>query len=114
MAVGKVWVYAETDAEKVNTATLELLTKAREIGATVEAIYAGKNPIDAVAASVGEYGATKLHVDRRRRRFARSGRGGGDRRARGVGAAGRDPRRAVVRRPRCAGAACRCGSTSPC
>ncbi len=62
MAVGKVWVYAETDAEKVNTPTLELLTKARELGTTVEAIYAGKNPIDAVAASVGEYGATKLHV----------------------------------------------------
>ncbi len=32
MAVGKVWVYAETDTEKVTTATLELLTKAREIG----------------------------------------------------------------------------------
>ena len=62
MAVNKVWVYAETDAEKVTTATLELLTKAREIGGTVEAIYAGKNPTDAVAASVGEYGATKLHV----------------------------------------------------
>jgi electron transfer flavoprotein alpha subunit len=62
MAVDKVWVYAETDAEKVTTPTLELLTKAREIGSTVEAIYAGKNPIEAVAASVGEYGATKLHV----------------------------------------------------
>jgi electron transfer flavoprotein alpha subunit len=62
VAVNKVWVYAETDAEKVTTATLELLTKAREIGGTVEAIYAGKNPIDAVAASVGEYGATKLYV----------------------------------------------------
>jgi electron transfer flavoprotein alpha subunit len=60
VAVDKVWVYAETDSEKVTTATLELLTKAREIGGTVEAIYAGKNPIDAVAASVGEYGATKL------------------------------------------------------
>ena len=62
MPVGKVWVYAETDEEKVTTATLELLTKAREIGGTVEAIYAGKNPTDAVAAQVGEYGATKLHV----------------------------------------------------
>jgi electron transfer flavoprotein alpha subunit len=62
MAVGKVWVYAETDAEKVTTATLELLTRAREIGGTVEAIYAGKNAADAVAAEVGQYGATKLHV----------------------------------------------------
>jgi electron transfer flavoprotein alpha subunit len=62
MAVGKVWVYAETDTEKVTTATLELLTKAREIGSVVEAVYAGKNPADAVAAAVGEYGATKLYV----------------------------------------------------
>jgi electron transfer flavoprotein alpha subunit len=60
--VDKVWVYAETDTEGVTTATLELLTKAREIGTAVEAIYAGKNPTDAVAATVGEYGATKLHV----------------------------------------------------
>jgi electron transfer flavoprotein alpha subunit len=62
MALNKVWVYAETDAEKVTTATLELLTKAREIGGTVEAVYAGASPTDVVAAQVGEYGATKLHV----------------------------------------------------
>jgi len=62
MAVGKVWVYAETDTEKVTTATLELLTKARELGDTVEAVYAGKTAPDAVAATVGEYGATKLYV----------------------------------------------------
>jgi electron transfer flavoprotein alpha subunit len=60
--VDKIWVYAETDTEKVTTATLELLTKAREIGDTVEAIYAGKNDAAAVAAEVGAYGATKLHV----------------------------------------------------
>ena len=61
MAVGKVWVYAEVGDGKVTGATLELLTKAREIGSTVEAIYAGGDA-DAVAATVGEYGATKLHV----------------------------------------------------
>jgi electron transfer flavoprotein alpha subunit len=61
MAVGKVWVFAEADGDKVTTATLELLTKAREIGGTVEAIYAGTSG-DAIAAAVGEYGATKLHV----------------------------------------------------
>jgi len=59
---GTVWVYAETDAEKVTTATLELLTKARELGDTVEAVYAGLGEASAVAASVGAYGATKLYV----------------------------------------------------
>ena len=58
----KVWVYAETTDEKVSSATLELLTKAREIGSSVEAIYAGSGDAAAVAASVGAYGATKLHV----------------------------------------------------
>jgi electron transfer flavoprotein alpha subunit len=61
MPVNKVWVYAEADDDKVTTATLELLTKAREIGSTVEAIYAGTSG-DAIAAKVGEYGATKLHA----------------------------------------------------
>jgi electron transfer flavoprotein alpha subunit len=58
----KVWVYAETTDGKVNSATLELLTKAREIGSEVEAIYAGTGDTDAIAASVGSYGATKLHL----------------------------------------------------
>jgi electron transfer flavoprotein alpha subunit len=58
----KVWVFAEVALEKVTTATLELLTKAREIGSEVEAIYAGAGDAAAVAASVGSYGATKLHV----------------------------------------------------
>jgi electron transfer flavoprotein alpha subunit len=61
MPVGKVWVYAEADGDKVTSATLELLTKAREVGSTVEAIYAGSE-VDAVAAAVGAHGATKLYV----------------------------------------------------
>jgi electron transfer flavoprotein alpha subunit len=59
---GKVWVFAEADGDKVATATLELLTKAREVGDTVEAIYAGSGNVDAVAAGVGSHGATKLYV----------------------------------------------------
>ena len=55
----KTWVFAETAEGKVTTATLELLTKARELSETVEALYAGADA-DAVAATVGEYGATKL------------------------------------------------------
>jgi electron transfer flavoprotein alpha subunit len=58
----KVLVFAESAEGKVTTATLELLTKARELGATVEAVYAGSDDAQAVAAQVGEYGATKLHV----------------------------------------------------
>lgn len=59
--VAKIWVYAEADGDKVTTATLEMLTKARELADTVEAIYAGSGA-GAIAAKVGEYGATKLHV----------------------------------------------------
>jgi electron transfer flavoprotein alpha subunit len=59
--MAKYWVFAETAEGKVTTATLELLTKARELADTVEALYAGSDA-DAVAAAVGEYGATKLFV----------------------------------------------------
>ena len=59
--LNKVWVYAEANGDKVITATLELLTKARAIASTVEAVYSGTAG-DAVAAQVGEYGATTLHV----------------------------------------------------
>src|SRR4051794_26621190 len=38
-----------------------MLTKARELGSTVEAIYTGSDT-DAVAAAVGEHGATKLYT----------------------------------------------------
>jgi electron transfer flavoprotein alpha subunit len=58
----KVWVFAEAAGDKVTTATLELLTKAREIGSGVEAIYSGSGDASAIAATVGAYGATKLHV----------------------------------------------------
>src|SRR5215510_9478159 len=58
----KVWVYAETTDDKVSSATLALLTKTREIGSEVEAIYAENGDTAAIAAGVGAYGATKLHV----------------------------------------------------
>ena len=35
MTVPKVWVYAEGEGGKATSATLELLTKARELGDTV-------------------------------------------------------------------------------
>jgi electron transfer flavoprotein alpha subunit len=58
----KVWVFSEVADDKVTTATLELLTKAREMGSPVEAIYSGSGDAAAIAASVGAYGATKLYV----------------------------------------------------
>ncbi len=55
----KVWVYAEELQGQVTSTTLELLTKARELGDTVEA-FAVTSDAAAIAGAVGEYGATKL------------------------------------------------------
>ncbi len=55
-----IWVYAEAAGDKVAPGTLELLTKARSLGADVEAFLAGDGA--AVAATLGAYGATKVHA----------------------------------------------------
>jgi len=59
MALNTIWVLAEASDGTVTNPTLELLTKAREIAGTVEAIYAGGDA-DAIAGTLGEYGATKV------------------------------------------------------
>jgi electron transfer flavoprotein alpha subunit len=61
MGLSKVWVYAEAEGDKPTGATLELLTKAREIGDTVEAVFVGANAA-AVAPQLGEYGAAKVYA----------------------------------------------------
>ena len=61
MAVSTTWVFAEATDGKVASITLELLTKARALGGTVEAFYGGADG-DAVAAQLGEYGATKVYA----------------------------------------------------
>jgi electron transfer flavoprotein alpha subunit len=61
MTLPKVWVYAEGEEGKATSATLELLTKARELGDTVEAVYAGADA-DTLAPQLGEYGAAKVHA----------------------------------------------------
>ena len=62
MAVSKIWVFAETDAEgKLTGATLEILTKARELADTVEAVYVGTDA-DAQAAGLGDHGATTVYA----------------------------------------------------
>ncbi len=60
MAINKIWVVAGPTPEgSITSLGLELLTKARELGGTVEAVTWG-DP-SALAAQAGEYGATKLY-----------------------------------------------------
>jgi electron transfer flavoprotein alpha subunit len=59
--VTTVWVYADVGPEGPAPAALELLTKAREIGDTVEAIALGPGATDA-AAALGEHGATTVYA----------------------------------------------------
>jgi len=62
MALNKVWVFAEVDTPgKPTSLTLELLTKAREMASTVEAVYAGADP-EGMAGPLGEYGATTVYA----------------------------------------------------
>jgi electron transfer flavoprotein alpha subunit len=61
MALNKIWIHAEIGGDKPSTITLELATKARELGGTVEAFYAGDNA-DAVAQELGQYGVSKVYT----------------------------------------------------
>jgi electron transfer flavoprotein alpha subunit len=61
MAISKIWVFAEADGDKPSGPTLELLTKARELGGTLEAVYVGANA-DALAGTLGEYGAGTVYA----------------------------------------------------
>jgi hypothetical protein len=61
MAVNTIWVFAEAADGTPTHGTLELLTKARSLGGTVEAFYGGDGAA-AIAAALGEYGATKVHA----------------------------------------------------
>src|SRR5215510_6928658 len=61
MALNRIWVYAEAADGKVAPITLEILTKARELGGTVEAVY-GDGDADAIAGVLGAHGATKIYA----------------------------------------------------
>ena len=61
MAVNTTWVFAEAFQGKPLSGTLELLTKARQLGGTVEAFYAGGDA-DAIAPELGKYGAAKVYT----------------------------------------------------
>jgi electron transfer flavoprotein alpha subunit len=61
MALNRIWVLAEAAESKVAPITLEMLTKARELGGTVEAVYGGGDA-DAIAETLGAFGATKVYA----------------------------------------------------
>ncbi|MBI3058607.1 MAG: electron transfer flavoprotein subunit alpha/FixB family protein, partial [Deltaproteobacteria bacterium] len=54
-----IWVYAEVVEEKIAPATLEMLSKAAEMG-TAEAVLLGSAPDDAVQ-TLATYGASKIY-----------------------------------------------------
>jgi electron transfer flavoprotein alpha subunit len=60
MALDKIWVVIDRAGDKVAPVSLELLSRARQLGGTVEAVTWG----DAapVAAEVGAHGASALHT----------------------------------------------------
>jgi electron transfer flavoprotein alpha subunit len=60
MAIDKIWVLAEVADGKPITASLELISHARSLAGTVEAVAWGEDTA-AVAATLGEYGATVVH-----------------------------------------------------
>jgi electron transfer flavoprotein alpha subunit len=62
MAIDTIWVFAQSADGKPTTATLELLTKARSLGAGTLAAFHGGADGDAIAAALGAYGATKLYT----------------------------------------------------
>ncbi len=60
MAIDKIWVVAEATDAGLTTITLELLTAARSLASTVEAVAWGPNT-SSNAAQLGEYGVSTVH-----------------------------------------------------
>jgi electron transfer flavoprotein alpha subunit len=60
MAASKIWVIVDRQGDKVAPLSLELLTKAKSMGATVEGVTYGD--ADVLAAEVGAFGGTVLHT----------------------------------------------------
>ncbi len=60
MAIDKIWVLAESVDGAPTPVTLELLTEARTVGSTVEAVAWGGD-VASLAGPLGEYGATTIY-----------------------------------------------------
>jgi electron transfer flavoprotein alpha subunit len=61
MALGKIWVFAEVAGGKPAPIALELLTRARSLATTVEAVAFAPDAADA-AGDLGAHGATTLYA----------------------------------------------------
>ncbi len=59
MTLNNIWVFAQATNGAVNTATLELITKARSLTSNVSVFVSGDGA--AIAAAVGDFGATKVY-----------------------------------------------------
>ena len=60
MAIDKIWVLAESADGTLTPVTVELLTEARSVASTVEAVAWGPD-VAALAAGLGEYGASAVY-----------------------------------------------------
>jgi electron transfer flavoprotein alpha subunit len=60
MSIDKIWVVAESTDDAPSSTTLELLTEARSIGTTVEAVAWG-SATSGLAGPLGEYGASTIY-----------------------------------------------------
>jgi len=60
MSIDKIWVLAEVADGKPITASLELISHAKSLAGTVEAVAYGEETA-AIADTLGEYGATTVH-----------------------------------------------------
>ncbi len=58
----RIWVFVETEDGKPRSVSLELLSKARELG-TAEAVLLAPEA-DSIVPTLGEYGASKVYVSR--------------------------------------------------
>ena len=59
MAINNIWVFAQVANGAPTSGSLELITKARGLGGNVSVWVAGDG--NAIAASVGSFGATKVY-----------------------------------------------------
>ena len=60
MGLNNIWVYAEADGDVPSSLTLELLTKARELGDNVAAVVGGD--ASAIAGALGAHGASTVYA----------------------------------------------------
>ncbi len=60
MSIDKIWVIAEMSGGNPISTSLELLTKARQLGSTVEAVSWGPD-VSKAAGELGNFGATTVH-----------------------------------------------------